>query len=65
HALVGKERTRLKRAQVLDLFGGAQGFENFHQEMADEKNLAKLIDEEFDIETSQKKTSQVFKTCEV
>ena len=53
HALVGKERTRLKRAQVLDLFGDAQGFEEFHQGMADEKNLAKLTDEEFDIETSQ------------
>ncbi len=53
HALVGKERTRLQRTQVLDLFGDAQGFEKFHREMADEKNLAKLIDEEFDIETSQ------------
>ena len=51
HALVGTGNTRLKRDDVLKMFGGIKGFEEFHQGMVDEKKLAELIDEEFDLET--------------
>jgi putative transposase len=53
HALIGEGETRLERGTVLNIFGGKKGFEEFHQGMVDEKELALLIDEEFDYETSQ------------
>jgi|CXWL01.1.fsa_nt_gi REP element-mobilizing transposase RayT len=53
HALIGNGQTKLKRDEVLDIFDGIKGFEEFHQGMMDEKKLAKLIDEEFEYETSQ------------
>jgi REP element-mobilizing transposase RayT len=52
-ALVGAGNTRLMRHEVLEMFGGMKGLESFHQGMLDEKMLARLIDEEFDHETSQ------------
>jgi hypothetical protein len=52
-ALIGNGETKLKRSEVLRLFGDRKGFEDFHQGMVDEKELAMLIDEEFDYETSQ------------
>jgi len=51
HALVGADETKLNRAEVLNMFGGIKGFEEFHQGMVDEKKLAALIDDEFDLET--------------
>lgn len=51
-ALVGTGNTRLKRDEVVGLFGGVQGFEKFHQGMLDEKMLAALVDHEFEDETS-------------
>jgi putative transposase len=50
--LLGTGDTRLKRDEVLGLFGGSKGFEEFHQGMVDEKKLAVLIDDEFERETS-------------
>ena len=50
HALVGTEETTLKRNEVLSMFGGRKGFEEFHQGMMDEKKLTKLVDEEFELE---------------
>ncbi len=52
-ALIGNGQTKLKRDEVLNMFGGLKGFADSHQGMVDEKNLAMLIDEEFDYETSQ------------
>jgi REP element-mobilizing transposase RayT len=52
-ALIGNGETKLKRDKVLNLFGGRKGFEDFHRGKVDEKELALLIDEEFDYETSQ------------
>jgi hypothetical protein len=49
--LVGTEETSLKRNEVLDLFGGLNGFEDFHQGMVDEKKLTRLVDEDFEMET--------------
>ena len=51
HALVGTGQTKLKRVEVLNMFDGLKGFEEFHQEMVDEKKLTKLIDQEFELET--------------
>jgi REP element-mobilizing transposase RayT len=51
-ALIGTGNTRLKRNEVLERFDGVKGFEEFHRGMVDEKKLAVLIDEEFDVETS-------------
>ena len=51
HALVGTGQTKLKRDEVLNMFDGVKGFEEFHQGMVDEKKLTKLIDEEFELET--------------
>jgi len=51
HALVGTGQTKLKRDEVLNMFDGLRGFEEFHQGMVDEKKLTKLIDEEFELET--------------
>jgi len=51
HSLVGTEETTLKRDEVLDMFNGRRGFEEFHQGMMDEKKLARLVDEEFELET--------------
>jgi REP element-mobilizing transposase RayT len=51
HALIGTGQTKLKRDEVLRMFDGIKGFEEFHQGMVDEKKLAELIDEEFDLET--------------
>ena len=50
HALIGTDETKLKREEVLNLFGGLKGFQEFHQTKMDEKKLAKLIDEEFERE---------------
>lgn len=52
-ALVGTGNTRLKRDEVLGMFSGVKGFEEFHHGMVDEKKLAVLIDDEFEYETSQ------------
>ena len=51
HALVGAGQTKLKRNEVLDIFDGIKGFEEFHQGMVEEKKLAELIDDEFELET--------------
>jgi REP element-mobilizing transposase RayT len=51
-ALVGSGETKLKREDVLNLFGGKQGFDDFHQGKLDEKELAMFTDEEFEAETS-------------
>lgn len=50
HALIGTDETKLKRDEVLNMFGGLKGFEEFHQTKMDEKKLAKLIDDEFESE---------------
>jgi hypothetical protein len=51
HMLTYKGLTNLKRDEVLDQFGGTQGFEEFHRGMLNEKKLAKCVDQEFDLET--------------
>jgi hypothetical protein len=51
-ALTGSGETKLERKEVMKLFNGKKGFEDFHQGKVDEKELAMLIDEEFDYETS-------------
>ncbi len=51
HSLVGTEETILKQVEVLDTFNGRKGFEKFHQGMLDKKKLARLVDEEFELET--------------
>jgi len=51
HALTGTGQTKLKRAEVLDMFGNLKGFEESHQERMDEKKLEMLIDAEFELET--------------
>lgn len=50
-ALVESSQTKLKRDEVLRIFDGIKGFEAFHQGKLDEKKLAALIDEEFELET--------------
>jgi REP element-mobilizing transposase RayT len=50
--LLDTGNTRLKRDEVLGIFGGVKGFEEFHKGMVDEKKLAELIDDEFEYETS-------------
>ena len=50
-ALSGIGETKLKREDVLNLFGGNQGFEDFHQGKLDEKELAMFTDEEFELAT--------------
>ncbi len=50
-ALVGITPTSLKRIEVLNMFGGLKDFEEFHQGMVNEKKLAELIDNEFELET--------------
>jgi REP element-mobilizing transposase RayT len=47
-ALCSSQVTRLKRAEVLEWFGGAQGFTQFHQAAADTKLIHHLITEDFD-----------------
>ena len=51
HALIGTGQTKLKRVEVLNMFDGLKGFEEFHQGMMDEKKLTVFIDEEFELET--------------
>ena len=51
HALIGNGSTKLKRDDIPNTFGGIKGFEEFHRGRVDEKQLAELIDEEFDLET--------------
>ena len=51
HALIGNGPTKLKRDEVLNIFGNVKGFEEFHRGRVDAKKLAALIDEEFDMET--------------
>jgi REP element-mobilizing transposase RayT len=51
-ALVGKGKTRLKRNDVLNFFGGVDEFKKFHQWLADERKLAALVDEEFESDVS-------------
>ncbi len=43
--------TILKRDEVLQLFGGIQGFEDFHRRTPNEKKLVSCIDKDFDLET--------------
>ena len=50
--LVGTDPTRLRRDELLELFGGLQGFEYFHQGIVNEKKLAALIDEEFELDVT-------------
>lgn len=50
HALIGTGETKLKRIEVLNLFDGVKGFEEFHHGMVDEKKLASLIDDEFELD---------------
>ncbi len=50
HALTGTGETKLKRDEVLNMFDGVKGFEEFHQGKLDEKKLAMLIDDEFEVE---------------
>ncbi len=50
-ALIGTGQTKLKRVEVLNMFDGLKGFEEFHQGMMDEKQLTVFIDEEFELET--------------
>jgi REP-associated tyrosine transposase len=50
HALIGTGETKLKRVELLNLFDGLKGFEEFHQGMVDEKKLASLIDDEFELD---------------
>lgn len=50
-ALVGVGETKLKRDEVMNLFGDVREFEKFHQGRVDEKKLEALIDDEFEIET--------------
>jgi len=50
HAIIGIGQTKLKRDEVLTMFNGRKGFEEFHQGIADEKKLAMLVDEEFELE---------------
>jgi hypothetical protein len=61
HILIGSNPTNLKRDEVLRLFGGIQGFEEFHCGMVNEKKLAQFTDHEFDIETDR----TGLKTCAV
>jgi REP element-mobilizing transposase RayT len=51
HELIGNGPTDLKRNEVLELFGGIRGFEEFHQGRLNEKKLTQYTDKEFDIET--------------
>ena len=51
HELTGSGPTDLERDEVLGLFGGIQGFEEYHQGMLNEKKLAQCVDKEFDMET--------------
>jgi REP element-mobilizing transposase RayT len=50
-ALLGKGPTVLKREEVIGLFDGMQGFEQFHCGRVDERKLAQCIDRDFDNET--------------
>lgn len=50
HALVGHCPTKLKRGEILSMFGGIKGFEDFHRGMVDEKEAVKFIDNEFELE---------------
>jgi len=50
YALIGTGETKLKREEVLSMFGGRKGFDDFHRGRVDEKKLAMLIDEEFELE---------------
>lgn len=50
-ALVGSGHTKLKRDEVLNIFDGIKGFEAFHQGKVDEKKLAAVVDDEFELET--------------
>lgn len=52
HTLVGTGKTRLKRDEVLNFFGNVDEFKKFHQGMMDEKKLADLIDDEFEVEVT-------------
>jgi putative transposase len=47
-ALIGTGNTCLKRDEVLGMFAGVKGLEEFHQGKLDEKKMAVLIDAEFD-----------------
>jgi len=50
HGHAGNGQPKLKCIEVLNLFGGLQGFEDYHQRALDEKILAMLVDEEFELE---------------
>ena len=48
-ALTGTGETKLKRDEVLGMFGTVNEFEKFHKTKMDEKILAALIDDEFEL----------------
>ena len=50
HGHVGTGQSKLKCNEVLNMFGGVKGFEEFHQGRVDEKKIAMLVDEEFELE---------------
>ena len=72
HALVGTGKTKLKRDEVLNMFGGVKGFEEFHQTKMDEKkikkNLAKLLgafdSDESEAEEQKMRTQSTIMTYE-
>ncbi len=48
HALVSRERTRLKREDVLDWFDGVEGFTAMHDTRWDETTIAALTPDDYD-----------------
>ena len=51
HILIGNGPTSLKREEIQRLFGGVQGFEEFHRGMLDDRKLNQFIDRDFDVVT--------------
>jgi putative transposase len=49
--LTGTGETKLKRDDILRMFGNINEFKKFHETKLDEKILATLIDSEFEVET--------------
>jgi REP element-mobilizing transposase RayT len=47
-ACLSTQPTRLKRQEVLNRFGDASQFANFHQELADEKSIQHLVEDDAD-----------------
>jgi len=51
HTLICNSPTNLKRDEVQRLFGGIQGFEDFHRGRLDERKLEPIIEKDFDAVT--------------